>query len=213
MLFKRVGRWGLILLGGMLMLAGGLNLWVVASTRSHMFRSVAEIPVHSVGLVLGTSNKTSSGKPNLFFENRIQAAADLFHQKKIERILVSGDNQSSPYYNEPYQMKKSLVARGVPAKANIIDDAGVRTLDSIIRCYSVFGESNITIITQGFHGYRALFISNYYDLDAQVLVAPGIPLSQTSVRVYIREFFARPQAVFDLFVFKTHPVIQPSDPA
>lgn len=201
-LFRSVWRWVAFSLLGLLAVLIAFNLWVVFSTRSAVFQSVAEIPAQPVGLVLGTSNKTTSGKPNLFFENRITTAATLYHQGKVRRIIVSGDNRSSPYYNEPLQMKKALLARGVPASAIVIDDAGVRTLDSIVRCQAVFGESQVTIITQGFHGYRALFISRHYHLNARVLAAPGIPFSWASARIYIREFFARPQAVLELYLFR-----------
>jgi SanA protein len=200
---KTMGKWFLYGAGGLLLVGVCLNFWVIASTEAEIFKSIETIPARPVGLVLGTSSKTTSGKPNLFFEHRIRAAADLYHQGKIERIIVSGDNQSSPYYNEPLQMKKALLQNGVPEAAIIVDDAGVRTFDSVLRCRSVFGATHVTIITQRFHGYRALFISHHSDLQAQVLAAPGIPLSQASARVYVREFFARSQAVLDLFVFKT----------
>lgn len=203
---KYVWRWTVYSFVAMLAVSVMLNVWVVGSTRSGVVDSLEKLTPTPVGLVLGTSNKTASGHPNLFFENRITAAAKLYHQRKIKRLIVSGDNQSSPFYNEPLQMKKALVAQGVPPDAIVIDDAGVRTLDSIVRCQSVFGESNVIIITQGFHGYRALFISRHRQVQAQVFAASGIPLSQASARVYVREFFARARAVFDLFVLKTEPV-------
>ncbi len=203
---KRVVRWAAYSFGVLLIVSIFLNVWVVRSTASDVIRSVDQIDPQPVGLVLGTSNKTTSGHPNPFFENRIAAAAKLYHQKKIKRLIVSGDNQSSPFYNEPLQMKKALVALGVPPGAILVDDAGVRTLDSIVRCQAVFGESNVIIITQGFHAHRALFIGHYHHLHAQAFAATGIDLSSASARVYVREFFARAQAVLDLFVLHTQPV-------
>ena len=200
MFFRRARWWAIFGFGILLVTLVATNAWVVVSTRAQVFRSVDDVPPRSVGLVLGTSNKTTSGKPNLFFESRIGAAAELYRRGKIERIIVSGDNRSSRYYNEPLQMKKALLAQGVPASAILLDDAGLRTRDSVVRCQSVFGESSITIITQGFHAYRALFISRHYQLQAHVLAAPAVPLSVASIRIYIREMFARSQTVFELYL-------------
>gem|GEM_PF-4345032 len=100
----------------------------------------------------------------------MQTAAELYKQGKIVHFIVSGDNRTR-YYNEPLEMQKALVKLGVPIAAITLDYAGLRTLDSIVRCKEIFGQDNITIITQPFHSYRALFISDYYDVNAVALVA------------------------------------------
>ncbi len=63
-------------------------------------------------------------------------------------------------------MRSSLLESGVPENILVTDDGGMRTLDSVIRCKEVFEEDKILIITQRFHAYRALFISNYYKNDS-----------------------------------------------
>ena len=94
--------------------------------------------------------------------------------------------------------------QGVPAAAITLDFAGLRTLDSIVRCKEVFGQSNIIIITQPFHSYRALFISDYYHMDAVALVAQE-PSQEIGVQVYFREYLARTKAILDLYVLGTAP--------
>jgi SanA protein len=185
----------------MLMLCA--NLWVIISTEDKVLTDINSLDGHKVALVLGTSKKLSSGASNPFFENRIKAAAELFREGKIKHFILSGDNRTL-YYNEPIEMKKSLIELGVPDSAITLDYAGLRTLDSIVRSKEIFGQEKITIITQPFHSYRALFISNFYDIDAVALVAQE-PASETSFRVYIRECFARTKAVLDLYVLNTSP--------
>jgi SanA protein len=73
-----------------------------------------------------------------------------------------------------------------------------------VRCKEIFGQNRITIITQPFHSYRALFISLYYDIDAVAMVA-GEPDITYSFNVRLREYFARTKAVLDLYVLKTSP--------
>jgi SanA protein len=101
-------------------------------------------------------------------------------------------------------MRKALMKLGVPSAAITLDYAGLRTLDSVVRCQQIFGQDKITIITQPFHSYRALFISLYYNIDAVAMVA-GEPDFEYSVKVRLREYLARSKAVLDLYVFKTSP--------
>lgn len=179
------------------------NLWVVLATQQHVFNNVDSIPHRSVALVLGTSNRLTDGSPNPFFTNRIETAYQLFIGGKVDHIIVSGDNRSR-FYNEPVAMRNALIKRGVPSSVITLDFAGLRTLDSIVRCKEIFGQDSVTIITQSFHSYRALFISQYYDMDAVVLVADE-PGSWQSTKVIARELLARPLAILDLYIFKTSP--------
>ena len=68
--------------------------------------------------------------------------------------MVSGDN-SKKDYDEPSAMKEALIERGVPASRIVLDYAGFRTLDSVVRSKEVFGQNNIVIISQRFHVERA----------------------------------------------------------
>ena len=179
------------------------NVWVVISTRSKVLSDQGQLPSGGVALVLGTSHRLSSGLPNPFFENRIATAAKLYRNGKVVHFILSGDNRT-PYYNEPKEMKKALIKQGVPDSVITLDYAGLRTLDSIVRCKEIFGQINIIIITQPFHSYRALFISNYYKMDAVALVA-GEPAQEAAVKVYVREYFARTKAILDLYVLGTAP--------
>jgi len=179
------------------------NLWVVRSTSSEIFSNYESLPVNPVGLVLGTSSRRANGTPNPFFHNRIRAAARLYELGKIGHIIVSGDNRTKSY-NEPMEMKKALMKLGVPDSVITLDYAGLRTLDSVVRSKEIFGQDSITIITQPFHSYRALFISRYYNITAVALVG-GEPVEDPAVSVYVREYFARAKAVIDLYILKTGP--------
>jgi SanA protein len=179
------------------------NIWIVKSTEKNVYEDLAKLPDHRVALVLGTSHKVVGGGPNPYFSKRIETAAALYKLQKIDHFILSGDNRSM-YYNEPWEMRKALIKAGVPETAITLDYAGLRTLDSVVRSKKIFGQNKITIITQPFHSYRALFISDFYDIDAVAMVAdePGI---DQSFKVRIREYFARSKAVLDLYLFRTAP--------
>lgn len=177
------------------------NIWVVSSTQSLILTDYKNLPDSSLALVLGTSSRLTNGSPNPFFEDRIREAAKLYHLGKAKHFVLSGDNRTK-YYNEPQEMRKALVKAGVPLKCITLDYAGLRTLDSIVRCKEIFGQSKIVIVTQPFHCYRAIFISKYFGIDA-VALHTDTEFSKSSV--YMREYFARAKAVLDLYVFKTEP--------
>jgi SanA protein len=178
------------------------NFWVVISTQKQWSYSIRDVPKRRVALVLGTSRKTSEGNPNPFFDNRIKSAAELYKSGKITHIIVSGDNRSR-YYNEPGDMKKSLISLGIPANAITMDHAGLRTLDSIIRCFKIYGQKEFVLVTQSFHCPRALFIANYYDLDV-FAVAADEPVGEYP-QLMIREWIARTLAVTDLYIWNKQP--------
>lgn len=201
MSWRKLGRVGIWISGVFLTLLLVANLWVIQSTKEHVYRDTNDLPANDVAVVLGTSNKLINGSPNPFFEYRIKMAATLYASGKVKHFIVSGDNRTR-FYNEPLEMKKALVKSGVPDTVITLDYAGLRTLDSIVRCKEIFGQDKITIVTQPFHCYRALFISQYYGMDAVAVMAQE-PALETNV--YIREYFARAKAVLDLYILKTAP--------
>ncbi|WP_370738132.1 SanA/YdcF family protein [Necropsobacter massiliensis] len=166
--------------------------------RQGIYTDIASIPNRPYGLLLGTAKYFAKNTPNLFYSNRLLAADELFKAKKVDYLLLSGDNRTLEY-NEPRTMYKDLRKMGVPEAFMYMDYAGFRTLDSVIRADQVFKAHSITIITQKFHCERALFIAKYHNIDA-ICFAAEYPSGYTFVR--IREFFARLQAVWDLLIEK-----------
>lgn len=179
------------------------NSLVYNTSQSKIYSEVDKLPANNVGLVLGTSSRSKGGNENLFFKYRIEAAAELYRTGKIKHILVSGDNRVK-YYNEPRDMMNALKAKGVPASAITLDYAGFRTLDSVVRCKKVFGQSSYTIISQEFHNERALFLASKSGIDAIAYNARDVSFKYSKI-TYLREYLARTKAVIDIYVLKTQP--------
>ena len=154
-------------------------------------------------MLLGTSRYRAGGTTNLYFQYRINAAVELYRIGKIKHIIVSGDNRVENY-NEPKQMQIVLMSRGIPESAITLDYAGFRTLDSVVRCKKVFGQTKFIIISQKFHVERALFIAHKYDIDAIGFAAKDPP-QKYSTRTKIREIFAKTKAVIDLYLINKKP--------
>lgn len=203
MVFRWVKRIVIVVLTSLILALVASNIWIVKSTEERVFSDQSKLPDHRVALVLGTSHRKTGGGPNPYFQKRIETAASLFKMGKVDHFILSGDNRTI-FYNEPWEMRKALIKQGVPETAITLDYAGLRTLDSVVRSKKIFGQDKITIITQPFHSYRALFISNYYNIDAVAMVAEE-PSLDISLKVRIREYFARTKAVLDLYLLKTAP--------
>ncbi len=115
--------------------------------------------------MLGTVKLLASGRVNLFYLYRINAAVKLYKSGKINFILVSGDNGNKGY-DEPTDFKKDLIKRGIPADKIFLDYAGFRTLDSVIRAKEIFGIKLVTIISQKFHNERAIYLAEQNGINA-----------------------------------------------
>lgn len=179
------------------------NYFVNTSSTDRIYDDVTKVPYNHVGLLLGTSKYSSGGTLNQYFTNRIEAAATLFKAGKIDYIIVSGDNRHESY-NEPREMRRNLVAAGVPEERIILDFAGFRTLDSVIRSKEVFGQRSITIISQEFHIERAIFIAVRNDMNAIGFTAKDVSIAWAYANS-IREFLARIKLLLDIYMFDTRP--------
>jgi len=183
-----------------LILLPSLIVWGASHNKS--FDSIEDCPTATAGVVLGTTAKVA-GRDNIYFTNRMQAAAKLFHSKKVKCLIVSGDNRSI-YYNEPKQMAEALTKLGVPKEKIVLDYAGLRTLDSVFRAQKVFGLNDAIFVSQAFHNHRALFIADHIGLKSTGYNAENVPLSM-SIKVQIREVLARIKMLLDLNIFHTQP--------
>ncbi|WP_131976733.1 SanA/YdcF family protein [Cricetibacter osteomyelitidis] len=179
-------------------LALAFDIAISFYVRKNIYTDINKVPYRPYGLVLGTAKYVAKGKTNGFYSNRMDSAKTLFDRKKVDYLLLSGDNRTA-YYNEPQTMFRDLKKMGIPEEKLFRDYAGFRTLDSIVRADQVFKAHSITIITQKFHCERALFIAKFYDINA-ICFAAGDP--DVYIFTRLREFFARLQAVIDLLLEK-----------
>ncbi|UPT67539.1 MAG: YdcF family protein [Sphingobacteriales bacterium JAD_PAG50586_3] len=91
----------------------------------------------------------------------------------------------------------------MPDSCITMDFAGFRTLDSVVRCQKVFGQSRFTVISQQFHNQRAVFLARQKGLNAIGYNAKDVHTSLT-LRTRVREPLARLKAVIDI-VFNKQP--------
>ena len=182
----------------LLVLILGADYYVKSSTANQLYHSVEAIPKNKVGLLLGTVKYLANGNLNRYYKYRIEAAAALFHAGKVAIILVSGDN-SREGYDEPTDMKDDLIKKGVPEDKIVLDYAGFRTLDSVVRSQKIFGQSKITVISQQFHNERAIFIAQHKSIEAIGFTARDVSM-RAGLKVMLREKLARVKVLIDLLI-------------
>lgn len=190
-------KWGSLLL---ILILAFCNLTIHFYAQKYVYNNIEELPRQKVGLVLGTSKYVIGGNTNYYFKYRIDAAVSLYKAGKIQYILVSGDNGTEAY-NEPRDMYNALIAAGIPKERIVLDFAGFRTLDSIVRCKEVFRQESFVIISQEFHNQRAVFLAHAHGINATAFSAKDVK-NKNGMKTRIRELFAKAKVFIDLALEK-----------
>ena len=190
----------LLFLGTLLVFAADLR---VKKCSAYVFSRPDQVPFREYALLLGTARVVQGKYLNAYFTGRIRAAVELYRAGKVRKIIVSGDNRRKGY-NEPRDMKEALMAEGIPEGDILMDFAGFRTLDSVIRARNVFGAAEFTVVSQRFHCERAVFLARANGLPAIGFAAAEVP-RRFRFKNALREPLARFKACLDLYLLRTRP--------
>jgi vancomycin permeability regulator SanA len=114
-IIKFLGRLILILaLLGMLVLI--LPRAITAVYSLNRIYQVEEAPSTRLAVVFGAGLRRD-GSPTAVLRDRVETAADLYFQGKVEKVLMSGDN-SYDTYNEPEAMRQYALSRTCSSTAS-----------------------------------------------------------------------------------------------
>ncbi len=202
MILALLGVVGLAVVAGVLFVAAA-NWAVIRGTGERIHTDLATVPARECALVLGTSRYLANGRPNPYFTHRMNAAAALFEAGKVNRLLLSGGSDGKSY-NEAVMMRDALVERGVPADVLILDDRGYRTLDSILRSQTEFGETDVLVVSQTFHNQRALYLARAWNFEMEAFAARDVK-GWAGARVRVREVLAKCLAFLDVHLLHRPP--------
>lgn len=180
-----------------------LRAWVGQRSAEQIYEAF-EAPSRPAAIVLG-AGYLPSGRLSSALADRMDTAIDLYHEGKVNKLLLTGDNRFADY-NEPAAMAAYARARGVPREDLVLDYAGRRTYDSCYRAAAIFDLEQAILVTQAFHLPRALYTCNQLGLETVGVVADR----HTYVRAtwyQLRELFALVRAWLDVNLFKPVPVL------
>lgn len=185
-------------LGLAVVLLASPAIWVAGASAGRLYDpGEGGTPSAPVAIVLG-AQVYPSGDPSPWLAYRLDAAAQLYRDGKVDAILVSGDNGDT-HYNEPEAMRRYLVERdGVPTEAIALDYAGFDTHATCVRAKKVFGVDRALMVSQDYHVPRAVALCRAAGVDADgVGDARAHADRGTYAKALAREGLALPKAAWD----------------
>ena len=203
--YAAIGAAVMMLLWGV----SAIAVYAVSSGRVFDGARIDAVPRQRAAVVLGCVRTLPNGLNNLYFSRRIDAAAELYKAGKVDCLVVSGDNHVKGY-DEPSDMKESLINAGVPAERIVCDYAGFRTLDTVVRAKKVFGLNSFIIVSQPDHVRRAVFTARGFGCDAYGYAAKDVT-GRSSIKTTIREQLAKIAAVADVILRRSPKFLGPHE--
>jgi vancomycin permeability regulator SanA len=160
-------RWSFLSLGTIVTAVAGCGLIIAHVQLSHIddiTEKTFAAPTAPVAIVLGASVK-EDGTASDALVDRVATAVDLYHQGKVQRLLMTGDDGKF-HTDEVAAMQRLAVEAGVPARDVQVDGHGYRTYESCKRAAEVFHIQQAILVTQRFHLGRALYLCENFQIHS-----------------------------------------------
>lgn len=191
-----------------LLVIGGIALVLIALPRllaelysQPRIHPLQSAPHEPIAIVFGAGLQRD-GSPSPVLKDRVTAAALLYQQGKVEKILMSGGTDNA-YYNEPRAMKTYALGMGIPEEDILTDEHGDSTLASCQRAKDIFGVRRALLITQSFHLPRAIAICRLVGMQVQGVRADMRDYTAMSKLFWsLREFPATLADFYELLVYR-----------
>lgn len=132
-----------------------INYYVKSSTKTKIYYSIKKFPKNDVGIIFGAG--INGNQPSKYLKDRLDAGIMLWKAKRINKILLSGDNGRDEY-DELTVMKNYCYNHGVDTTKIFIDYAGFDTYSTMYRAKHIFKIKRATLISQKYHLNRAIYI-------------------------------------------------------
>ena len=166
-----------------------INTYVKNSAEDRIISSDETVNLNADCIIVLGAGVRADGTPSPMLKDRLLEGIALYELGVSDRLLMSGDNTKKGY-DEVNTMKQYAIDHGVPSEHIFMDHAGISTYDSIYRAMEIFQADKIIIVTQEYHLYRALYISESLGIEAYGVPADPVIYAGQELRE-IREVIAR----------------------
>ncbi len=187
---------GIVLLIGIA--AVSLSVYMVKATEKNIFTADTFKNDEKADCILILGAGVKDDKPKPMLRDRLLTGIELYKSGAAEKIIMSGDHGRADY-DEVNVMRAFALEQGVRAEDIFLDHAGFSTYDSVYRAKNIFGAENIIIVSQKYHLYRALYISEKLDVKAAG-VSANLNTYGGQLKRDIREIIARDKDFFKCIV-------------
>lgn len=187
---------GIVLLIGIA--AVSLSVYMVKATEKSVFTADTFKNDEKADCILILGAGVKDDKPKPMLRDRLLTGIELYKSGAAEKIIMSGDHGRADY-DEVNVMRAFALEQGVRAEDIFLDHAGFSTYDSVYRAKNIFGAENIIIVSQKYHLYRALYISEKLDVKAAG-VSANLNSYGGQLKRDIREIIARDKDFFKCIV-------------
>lgn len=161
---KKIFKYILIVLIVIILVPVIINFYVILSTKNRIVSGNSEL-LTDIDYIVVLGAGIRRGKPSPMLEDRLKTGISLYNNDISNKILITGDHMNDDY-DEVTVMKNYLLEHGIPEEDIITDNYGISTYDSIYRVKNVYKSNKVVIVSQRYHLYRALFLSDNLDLES-----------------------------------------------
>lgn len=161
---KKIFKYILIVLIVIILVPVIINFYVILSTKKRIVSGYSEL-LTDIDYIVVLGAGIRRGKPSPMLEDRLKTGISLYNNDISNKILITGDHMNDDY-DEVTVMKNYLLEHGIPEEDIITDNYGISTYDSIYRVKNVYKSNKVVIVSQRYHLYRALFLSDNLDLKS-----------------------------------------------
>ena len=170
----------------------GINFFVVNKTKNNIYNINNILDKYDYALILGCSVH-KDGTPSLMLRDRLDKGIELYTKGIVSKIIISGDHSND--YSEVDVMYNYLINNNITESDIIRDDIGYSTGESIENYNKNYKDKSVILVTQKYHLYRALYISQKYNLKAVGVYAKKVSYRGDIFRE-VREVLARVKDYF-----------------
>lgn len=178
---------------GLIMLFA-VNFYVKSRTKLLIYSSQENLPKENVGIIFGAG--INGNRPSKYLKDRLDKGISLYKSKKINKILLSGDNGTNAH-DELTVMKNYCFEAGVDTSKIYVDYAGFDTYSTMYRAKNIFKIDSAILVTQEYHLNRAIYIGNKLGLQSIGYSANHGQYSNYNY-VCFREYFSIFKSVVDV---------------
>jgi SanA protein len=167
-------------------------------------------PAEKIAIVFG-AGLYRDGSPTPVLRDRVATAADLYHNGKVEKLLMSGN--VSRGHNEPGAMRRYALGLGIPDQDIILDEQGLRTYDTCYRAREIFDLDSAILVSQAFHLPRAIYTCNSLGISAIGVNADLRQYRRASQTFWnLREAVATAVALWEVHFSQPQPILGNPEP-